>query len=365
MSQIQVRDTDGVPLPFINIRLALGDRSSDEAYDDRFTDLAGNTAWPNPIAAPSYTLYVNDRNVNTHFGSVTRAVHTLDADIVIVLPDVALPVVALQRITAHDRDFWLADGTRHQICGSTELMLAHLFDTQGIAAVLPILEERRDVGFTNLRVLWQKDVRNANQPWVMPVDKLGPFLAACGDRGFYVQGTILADCQVVNPDERLQQLRVSDVRLVTTTFSNLIEQLGNEFSKNGFDPRHFSKPADRLAVNASNVEGGAYAPFWDFMCFSGQRSPLNHAMREYGPLEFIYGAVANGVQIPAICDEGMIPGENSSNPRDFERAGAQARSGNGGRFHSRAGSNRDEHLARLFTPLEKECALAFVKGLKG
>lgn len=270
-----------------------------------------------------------------------------------------------QRVTVRDGDFWQPDGTRMQICGSTELMLAHLYDTQGLDAVLPIFDERHAIGFTNLRVLWQKDVRNQNKPWVMPLDKIPAFLLAASRAGFNVQGTILADCQVVNPDERFQQLRVTDVRRVTAGIGNHFETLGNEWEKNGFIPSHFSRPTDRLAANASSIEGGKDAPYWDFFVFSGQRSPLNHAIREYGPIEFLFGDGRGWGGVPAICDEGMIPGEHSSNPRDFERAGAQARSGNGGRFHSRAGSNRDEHMARPFTPLEKDCALAFVKGLKG
>jgi hypothetical protein len=92
-----------------------------------------------------------------------------------------------------------------------------------------------------------------------------------------------------------------------------------------------------LSANSSSTEGGKDAPYWDFFCFSGQRAPLNHAIREYGPVEFIYGDGSWG-GVPAICDEGMKPGINSSDPRDFERAGAQARSGCGGRFHTDAGT---------------------------
>lgn len=267
---------------------------------------------------------------------------------------------ALPRIFAGRSDFFTATGARHVIAGSSENHLAWRYDQEGAEAIRPVLAQRRDCRFNNLRVLWQKDIGNTGQsPWQMPTSKLRPFLALAADYGFYVEGVVLADCQVVNPNEADQQARVQAVRAATVGITNHLEQLGNEYEKNGFEPQHFTKPADRLAANASSVEGGADAPYWDFFCFSGQRSPLNHAVREYGPLEFIYGDGTWG-GIPAICGEGMKPGANSSDPRDFERAGAQARSGCGGRFHSDAGTAGN---SRLFNDLELACAQAFIKGL--
>lgn len=267
----------------------------------------------------------------------------------------------LSRIHASRWDFLTENGTRHCLIGSTELMLAWRFDLEGGDAIKPVLVQRSDCGFNNLRVLWQKDVGNTgHSPWQMPLPKLRPFLALCAEYELYIQGTILADCQVVNPTESAQQQRVQTVRDATVGMTNLIEQLGNEYDKNGFDPHHFTKPTDRMAANASSTEGGNDAPYWDFFCFSGQRSPLNHAVREYGPLEFIYGDGGSWGGLLAICDEGFKPGINSSDPRDFERAGAQARSGCGGRFHTDAGTAGN---SRLFNDLELQCAQAFVKGI--
>lgn len=87
MAQIRVRDQYGVAIPLLNVRLSLGNKSSAEAYDDRFTDLAGNTAWPNPLPSnDGYTLYANYANVNTKYGQVSKFVTTLDTDIDIVIP---------------------------------------------------------------------------------------------------------------------------------------------------------------------------------------------------------------------------------------------------------------------------------------
>jgi hypothetical protein len=281
-------------------------------------------------------------------------------ELIVVEADAPPPLPGLYR---QGKEIRTTDGKRYMVRGSTELLLGHKYDTEGEASIDAILDQRRELGFTNYRVLWQKDIRNQNQPWSMPLHKIAPFLKKCSDRGrAYVQGCILADCQVVNPSTQAQQRRVNDVRNVTAGISNNIDQLGNEFDKNGFDWRNFSKATDRLSINASGTNGFDPSQVWDVFVFSGERSPAQKAIREYGPIEVMY---ANGR--PAVCDEGMVPGEDSSDPREYERAGAQGRSGSGARFHSRAGSNRDPgpNLSRLFTPLEYACAEAFLKGLGG
>ena len=359
MAIIRVRDTAGQAIPLMNLRLSLGTQPSEAAYDDRFTDLAGNTAWPVVLpSADGYTLYANRANLKPDYGTASLHVQDFHGDIDLTVPH------DLSRIVVQGRDFIrTSNGERYQVIGCTDLMLAWRYDIEGAEAIKPVLAQRGQCGFNNLRVLWQKDINNTGtSPWLMPTSKMVPFLTLCAEYGFYIEGVILADCQVCNPTVAAQQARVSVQRSATVGIDSLIEQLGNEFSKNFFDPRNFTKPTDRLAANASNIEGGPDAPYWDFFCFSGQRAPLNHAIREYGPIEFIYGdAGTYGGGVPAICDEGMKPGINSSDPRDFERAGAQARSGNGGRFHSFSGTGGN---SCLFDNLEKACAEAFVRGLR-
>lgn len=277
----------------------------------------------------------------------------------------------LTKLRIVGRDFFDDYDERHTIIGSTELLLAWRYDQEGAEAIRPTLQERQALGFNNLRVLWQKDINNSNRPWLMPLAKLRPFLELAASYGFYVQGTILADCHVVNPSVADQQQRVSMVRTATAGMPNLLEQLGNEADKNGHDPRNFTRPADRLAANSSSTSSGPGKdyPYWDFFCFSGARSPANSWIRENGPVEFMYGRVQTWGGVPAICDEGAKPGTNDYRPRDWERAGAQARSGCGGRFHSVTGTgdkNQPQIVpSGLFTPFERECAAAFVKGLKG
>ncbi len=83
MSFIRVRDQFGnIPPPpcdRINVRLSVGHKSSDDAYDDRFTDDAGNTSFPHPLPSDDgYTLYANYRNVNPKYGQSSVYVADLE-----------------------------------------------------------------------------------------------------------------------------------------------------------------------------------------------------------------------------------------------------------------------------------------------
>jgi hypothetical protein len=213
-------------------------------------------------------------------------------------------------------------------------------------------------------VLWQ-DYNNIGHAWLMPLEKIPAFVLLLAEYGFYTEGCILADAQLINPDHSTQAARVAAVYDVTAGLDSVFTQLGNEWEKNGYDPGRFARPADgRICTNASAIENGQDAPYWDYFTFSGQRSPLNHAIREYGPIEFMYGDAGTRPHgpMPAICGEGMKPGVNADDPRDFERAGAQARSGCGGRYHTVSGTGGN---SCLFTELEDTCGRAFVRGLAG
>lgn len=288
--------------------------------------------------------------------------HPITPPLDILLP--ALAPLSLPRINAGRWDFFTEAGERHLVVGSTELMLAWRYDLEGPDAIRPVLAQRQSLRFNNLRVLWQKDIGNTgSSPWLMPLEKLRPFLGLCAEYRFYVEGCNLADCRVCTPGVAEQQQRVTEIRNETVGVSNLWDQLGNEYQKNDFDPRNFSKPPDRMSTNASAVTGGADAlPYWDYFTFSGERLPVQKAIREYGPVEFLYGDRGSWGGLPAICGEGFKPGVESSDPRDWERAGAQARSANGGRLHTLCGTSGN---SGLFGGLETACAQAFVKGLLG
>jgi len=98
VSQIQVRDDQGAGIPRINIRIAEGTKSSEEAIFDVFTDDAGNTGWPIPFwPVQDYTLWINTHNVKPAFGNVSHFVSGVSIhsgqNIVIVLPRTAAPPI--------------------------------------------------------------------------------------------------------------------------------------------------------------------------------------------------------------------------------------------------------------------------------
>lgn len=334
----------------------------------RGTDLSAWQLWKLNPHAPATAIAARDRGyLCVDHALLVEA--TSQTPIAFAVTIVEADPVQLPALHIEDKDFVTAAGDRYVVIGSTELLLGVIYDRQGPDACRPVLQERHDLGFNNLRVLWQKDIRNRGDKWQMPLDKLRPFLALCNEYEMYVQGCILADCQVVNPNASDQQRRVADVRAATKGIANHLEQLGNEYDKNGFDPATFSRPTDRLAANASNMKpiGGAK---WDYYGFSGRRD-LPKSIMEYGPIEYLYGADDGSGPIISICDENMKPGTGNgecNQPRVYERCGAEARAANGGRFHHWAGTgNQDPNvpISRLFNPLERACAAAFVEGLRG
>lgn len=79
---IAVTDAHGQPLKYINVRVSKTGQTSDQAIDDRFTDLAGHTAWPGGFVGGEHwtacTLHINDRNVNPAYGDAHVNVPDLD-----------------------------------------------------------------------------------------------------------------------------------------------------------------------------------------------------------------------------------------------------------------------------------------------
>lgn len=93
MAQIQVRDSNGAPVPSVRVRFSEGTKSSDEAIYDNLTDLSGNSGWPIPFWPDAdYTIHVNTQDVNARFGSASQLVPKgYGGDVGIVLPFYAVP----------------------------------------------------------------------------------------------------------------------------------------------------------------------------------------------------------------------------------------------------------------------------------
>lgn len=279
MSQIQVKDASGAGVPGINIRLALGDLPSDAAYDDRFTDLAGNTAWPNPLPAGHYTLYVNDRNVNPRYGTVTVLAPSLDSDIPVLLPG-----APLGRPSVHGQRF-VVDGAPWFLKGLTAFPLFQMFlDGHDCR---PFLQQARTLGANCVRVFGMFHWINVNEfgkPAFKPqdygdryYDETPAFCRLCAEYGQYVYWSCFPDNDLVMPNHDDQRRHYDRWVPILEREPNTLFELTNEqdaHSFNAVDAHLFQKSAVMASCAGSYGDtGGAFPPpYWDFFDFHSPRS---------------------------------------------------------------------------------------------
>lgn len=271
MAQVQIRDKQDRPIVLMNVRLALGDGDSDSAYDDRFTDLAGNTAWPNPLSSNNgYTLHVNKANVNTKYKDATVKINNFDNDIKIVLDEVVIPV---QRIHMEPDRFVTEDGKTFKWIFATNFML-HQLVAEGID-ILPFLYNNCNGYRVFGSMHWipsqigMKDFDPDNYPnWATSLETLCDILASKGE---YLQYNVLCDRQFLPGDVNKMRNMVGTVNEISKVKKNLIGALGNENPKNGFNANDFQRPTGGAVWSTGSGLGGGPAPLsngkaWDYQC---------------------------------------------------------------------------------------------------
>ena len=152
----------------------------------------------------------------------------------------------LPRITTSGRDF-IADGQPIVTCGASNFLLFQRY-LEG-HDIEPLLYP----GFNSYRITLSmkyipnlhglKDLRPENYPGFF--GHLGNFCDRLNVQGKYVESTILCDQQsdLLNTTKDWQRGFVRDCVDVLREKTNAsVVSLGNEFSKNGFDPNDFQKP---------------------------------------------------------------------------------------------------------------------------
>lgn len=366
MSQIHVRDAQGRPVSHINIRLALGDLPSEAAYDDRFTDLAGNTAWPNPLASlRGYTLYVNDTNVDSRFGTVTHAVPTLGDDILIELPAARTPErarVVGQRFYVGEAPWFLKGLTAFPI-------FQQFLDGQDIRS---FLQQAEGLGANCVRVFGMFHWINVNEfgkPAFKPqnygdrfYDETPAFCRLCAEYGLRVYWSCFPDNAEVMPLHADRRKHYDRWVPILEAEPNTLFELTNEqdaHSFNAVDAKLYPKPP-RMASCAGSYgdTGGSFPPpYWDFFDF--------HTPRSY-PKAIKDCCVADAPDFQAgkaiLLGEPDRYGSNGNPNAEQARmsAGTSIGTALGIVFHSRQGLRGE-----LFDAVTLRCAAAFFSAIKG
>jgi len=249
MSQIRVTNILGAPIPLINIRLSLGEESSDQAYDDRFTDLVGATAWPNPLSSDNgYTLYVNYSNATLAYEKTLIHVDDFDEDIEIVLP-----YTYPSKLRIHNKKLFNMYG-EILLRGNTDFLLYKKYlDGEDIE---PLLIERKSYGSMYVRIFGMCKIISDFNPAKYPdyYSKIVSFCQLLGKYGLYVYWTVFADTQLIMPGLSTQVTHfdkvVKELEKVTNTYLELVnEPYAHDNATD--DPFAFDEPQNLVASSGS------------------------------------------------------------------------------------------------------------------
>jgi hypothetical protein len=358
MSQIQVRDENNAPVARVNIRIAEGHKSSDEAIFDILTDPSGNQGWPIPFwPLNDFTLHVNKRDVLEGYGEVEVYVPAgTTIDIPITLPS--------QTIIYQPPPLWPWK------C-ATDFLHYMLWLEEGEAALVPLVLDRRGVGANRVRVLFQCH----NIAHFYPQDygdrfytEIPPYATFLGRYGMGLEAVVYADEQNVKSGRDHWNRMVEATRGLPGVAGELV----NEYPQNGVDPGQFSYPNNGIKWSRGSglADAPPYRPGWDFFGWHGRRDwPKVTSSTE--DMWYIANSKPDGWNSPnyppmiAVHDEPMgfaeepVPNKRSSDPMLAKLLGtASVILGAGGTFHS-----DDGIMSRLYGPNTRSCALAFFSGM--
>lgn len=348
MSQLQVRDEHGAGLPRINIRIATGHQTSEEAIFDVFTDLAGNAGWPIPYwPLGDYTLWVNDQNVNPGYGQASLFV-TTTADQLITLAATGLPPTPPTPsgpLSPLHRDGWeirTADGARYIHNQATNYLLFQRYlEGQDITPVLYDGFDGYNVTFLMKIVSEQAGFRPltpGNYPDFYAM--ADAFFADMLKAGKRIEATLLCDCDQIGFSHSDQLTHTDAMYAILRKYPTNLCQLANEWEKNGVDAPSFGKPAGVFWSRGSSLAGGQCPlPAGDYSTAHLSRSG-GGAYLDAQPYYMSAGYEGYaGTGGPVVTNEtrGASNTENSdrrtTDPAYFRRIASAMRGWSGGTFH--------------------------------
>jgi len=257
MSQIQIRDPQGNPIPLMNIRISEGEKPSEEAIYDVFTDREGNTGWPIPFwPQQRYALHVNVANVNPTFLPQSYYLLASDTDTVrIEMAVVQTPPPLTPRLHIEGEQFKTEQGALFQWRGYS-MFLAYRRFLAG-ENLRPDLAVLRDHRINLLRVFgplpWKEtpDYRAER----FNLSQLGAFFAFLAAEGFYCEWVPIC----YEFDRALQQSLVQQSFNIAAQYPNVLIEVANEPHVNDTDPVEILRGLNRHGVLTAY---GIYGPYY-------------------------------------------------------------------------------------------------------
>ena len=269
------------------------------------------------------------------------------------------PIVApsLQRVSKAGLHFYTADGQRFVWKGiSSFLLYKRWLDGEDISS---LTENYVVVGANLVRVFGMvpyQPIFDVAQ-YSAYYKRLPEFARWLAGHGLYLEFTTFAGRQDFTIDEQFHFRACCDQ---LRNEPNVFIELCNEYSKNGIDPRTFTKPAGLLASAGSEIGDTAPAVFWDFFGWHGRRDWAKLANLD----DMLATCQAHGVV--GIHDEPIgfadfeWPGRRTTSRLAAQSIASEgARLGDGATFHCESGL-RSLPLGAL----EHVCAREFFKALE-
>lgn len=174
--------------------------------------------------------------------------------------------MSLLRLRVSGRDFTTEDGRPWRYRGMTffrgiERILS------GVGVPVDGLRFAQDLGVTVLRVFGSKAAwPNVPNQWQLIPGQgaywqaLDDLLVQAGLFDLRVVVCALCDAQVIMPDVGAQRAFIAELYERTAPHTNVLISLGNEFSKNGFDPSAFPVTHSDLLISRGSNQSDAPPP---------------------------------------------------------------------------------------------------------
>lgn len=235
-------------------------------------------------------------------------------------------VVTLKPLTINGHVFEAGGPFTAIECSDFKLLKLYLED--GEAAILPVLEQRRSLGFNMVRVFGMCDLMWKLNPAAVPLfySRLKLFLQFVNAHRLYVEFSVFPDCAIVMPDRGEQEThwaRVIDA--VRGTLTLLERQNEGDQGPNAIE-NTFARPVGVLASNGSNgSQATPIRPWWDYETFHTNDAPEFWRKVGHNAMELSDGAeTITASHVPILANENTRWDHDGNDQHAFDAAAGAA-----------------------------------------